>query len=41
MNKTFGLMRVVGEDGYITIIVVVIVLSDYLGKGIGKSLIQR
>jgi len=40
-NKTIGLVRVVGDGGYIAIIVDVIVLPDYQGKGIGKSLMQK
>jgi len=41
MNKTIGLVRVVGDGGYVAIIVDVIVLPNYQGKGIGKSLIQK
>lgn len=41
MNKTIGLVRVVGDEGYIAIIVDVIVLPDYQGKGIRKSLMQK
>jgi len=41
MNKTIGLVRVVGDGGYIAVIVDVIVLPEYQGKGIGKSLIQK
>ena len=40
-DKTIGLVRVVGDGGYVAIIVDVIVLPDYQGKGIGKSLIQK
>lgn len=41
MNKTIGLVRVVGDGGYVAIIVDVIVLPDFQGKGIGKSLIKK
>lgn len=41
MNKTIGLVRVVGDGGYVAIIVDVIVLPDYQGKGIGKILLQK
>jgi len=41
MNETIGLVRVVGDGGYIVVIVDVIVLPEYQGKGIGKSLIQK
>ena len=41
MNKTIGLVRVVGDGGYVAIIVDVIVLPDYQGIGIGKILLQK
>ena len=41
MNKPVGLVRVVGDGGYIAIIVDVIVLPDYQGNGIGKNLLQK
>ena len=40
-NKTVGLTRVVGDGGYVMIIVDVIVLPEYQGKGIGKTMMQK
>jgi GNAT superfamily N-acetyltransferase len=41
MNKTIGLVRVVGDGGYSAIIEDVIVLPDYQGIGVGKCLLQK
>ncbi|MCL1965430.1 MAG: GNAT family N-acetyltransferase [Firmicutes bacterium] len=40
-GKTVGVTRVVSDGGYIAIIVDVIVLPRYQGKGIGKTMMQR
>ena len=40
-NKTVGMARVIGDGGYIVVIVDVIVLPEYQGKGIGKSMMQK
>ena len=40
-DKTIGLARVVGDGGYVIIIVDVIVLPEYQGKGIGKTMMQK
>lgn len=40
-NKTVGLSRVVSDGGYIAIIVDVMVLPEYQGNGIGKTMIQK
>ena len=40
-NKTVGMARVVSDGGYVVIIVDVIVLPDYQGQGIGKSMMQK
>jgi GNAT superfamily N-acetyltransferase len=40
-SKPVGLARLVSDGGYIAIIVDVIVLPEYQGKGIGKSLMKK
>lgn len=40
-NKTIGLARVVSDGGYIAIVVDVIVLPEYQGNGIGKTMMQK
>ena len=40
-GKTVGMARVVSDGGYIAIIVDVVVLPDYQGKGIGKAMMQK
>lgn len=40
-DKTVGIARVVSDGGYIAIIVDVIVLPEYQGKGIGKTMMQK
>ena len=40
-NKTVGLTRVVGDSGYIAVIVDVMVLPDFQGNGIGKTMMQK
>ena len=40
-DKPVGLARVVGDGGYIVIIVDVIVLPEYRGKHIGKTMMQK
>ncbi len=40
-NKTVGVTRVVSDGGYIAIIVDVIVLPDFQGNGIGKTMMQK
>ena len=39
--KTVGISRVVGDGGYIIIIVDVIVLPAYQGNGIGKTMLTK
>lgn len=39
-GKTVGVTRVVGDGGYIAIIVDVIVLPDFQGNGIGKTMVR-
>ena len=40
-GKTVGISRVVSDGGYIAIIVDVIVLPEFQGKGIGKTMMQK
>jgi GNAT superfamily N-acetyltransferase len=40
-NKTVGVTRVVSDGGYIAIIVDVIVLPDFQGNGIGKTMMEK
>ena len=40
-NKTVGVTRVVGDGGYIAVIVDVMVLPDFQGNGIGKTMMQK
>ncbi len=40
-GKTVGVTRVVSDGGYIVIIVDVIVLSEYQGNGIGKTMMRK
>ena len=40
-GKTVGMARVVGDGGYVMIIVDVIVLPEYQGKGIGRAMMQK
>ena len=40
-SKTVGVTRVVGDGGYIAVIVDVIVLPDFQGNGIGKTMMQK
>lgn len=39
-NKTVGMARLVSDGGYICVIVDVIVLPEFQGKGIGKTMIS-
>ena len=39
-GKTVGMARVVSDGGYIALIVDVIVLPEYQGKGIGKTMMN-
>lgn len=39
-DKTVGMARVVGDCGYIAVIVDVIVLPEFQGKGIGKTMMN-
>lgn len=40
-NKVVGMTRVVSDGGYIAVIVDVIVLPDFQGNGIGKTMVQK
>ncbi len=40
-DETVGVTRVVSDGGYISIIVDVIVLPSFQGKGIGKTMMQK
>ena len=40
-GKTIGMARVVGDGGYYMTVVDVIVLPEYQGKGIGKTMMQK
>lgn len=40
-NKTVGVTRVVGDGGYIAVIVDVMVLPDFQGNGIGKTMMKK
>lgn len=40
-DKTVGVTRVVGDGGYIAIIVDVIVLPEFQGRGIGTTMMQK
>ena len=40
-DKTVGVTRVVSDGGYIAIIVDVIVLPEYQGNSIGKTMMQK
>ncbi len=40
LEKSIGLVRVVGDGGYICMLVDVIVLPEYQGKGIGRKLME-
>ena len=40
-KKTVGVTRVVSDGGYIAIIVDVMVLPEYQGNGIGKTMMQK
>ena len=40
-DKTVGITRVVGDGGYIAVVVDVIVLPEYQGNGIGKTMMQK
>ena len=40
-DKTVGLARVVSDGGYVVVIVDVIVLPEYQGKGIGKTMMEK
>ena len=40
-DKTVGVARMVGDGGYIAVIVDVIVLPEYQGNGIGKTMMQK
>lgn len=40
MKKTVGMARMVTDSGYIAIIVDVIVLPEFQGKGIGKMMMN-
>ena len=40
-EKTVGMARLVCDGGYVAVIVDVIVLPEYQGKGIGKCLLQK
>ncbi len=40
-GKTVGVTRVVGDGGYIAMIVDVMVLPDFQGNGIGKTMMQK
>lgn len=40
-GKTVGVSRVVSDGGYIAIIVDVIVLPEYQGNGIGKTMMKK
>ena len=40
-SKTVGVTRVVGDGGYIAVIVDVMVLPDFQGNGIGKTMMQK
>lgn len=40
-NKTVGFSRVVSDGGYIVIIADVIVLPEYQGNGIGKTMMKK
>ncbi len=40
-GKTVGVTRVVSDSGYIVIIVDVIVLPEYQGNGIGKTMMRK
>jgi predicted GNAT family N-acyltransferase len=40
-NKTVGVTRVVGDGGYIAVIVDVIVLPDFQRNGIGKTMMKK
>lgn len=39
-SKTVGMARVVSDGGYVAIIVDVIVLPEFQGKGIGKTMMK-
>ena len=40
-NKTVGVTRIVSDGGYIVLIADVIVLPEYQGQGIGKTMMQK
>lgn len=40
-DKTVGMARVISDGGYVVIIVDVIVLPEYQGKGIGKTMMEK
>ena len=40
-RKTVGMARVVGDGGYVMLIVDVIVLPEYRGKGIGTKIMEK
>lgn len=40
-GKTVGMARVVSDGGYVVILVDVIVLPEFQGKGIGKTMLNR
>lgn len=40
-NRIVGLTRVISDGGYIAFIADVIVLPEYQGKGIGKTLVEK
>ena len=40
-GKTIGMARVIGDGGYYMTVVDVIVLPEYQGKGIGKTMMQK
>jgi GNAT superfamily N-acetyltransferase len=40
-DKTIGLIRVIGDGGYVVVIADVMVLPEYQGKGIGRAMMEK